>query len=51
MASKDDTLPVSSGMPKSRSSFLSRSNIRLKASSLGESEYPATEVRIRSAVT
>ena len=37
-------------MPRSRSSFLSRSNIREKASSLGLSAYPATLWRIRSAV-
>ena len=35
VGSSDDTLPVSNGMPRSRSSFLSRSNIRENASSLG----------------
>ena len=36
-ASKERTRPVSSGMPRSRNSFLSRSNIRENASSLAQS--------------
>ncbi|CFS64760.1 Uncharacterised protein [Mycobacterium tuberculosis] len=38
MGSNAETLPTSSGMPRSRSSFLSRSNIRENASTLGLSE-------------
>src|SRR5215469_11730462 len=41
-------VPVSSGMPSSRSSSLSRSNIRLNASN--ESGYPGTAARIWAAV-
>src|ERR1700751_2268374 len=45
-----DPLPTSRGMPRSRNSFLSRSNIRENASALGLSEYPATVDLILSAV-
>ncbi len=48
--SKPVLRPVSSGMPSSRSSALSRSNMRKNASSPPPSGYPATSVRIFSAV-
>src|SRR5918992_2177073 len=50
MVSKLDSRPVSSGTPSSRSSALSRSNIRKNASSPRASAYPGTIWRIRSAV-